>query len=1606
MDQLKKQDIPVTFFNDDDKKWNEFISANGHLINSMIGLAVAKPDVEGVLRSKVYFYGSSNDIAEEVLAHESMHAYHSQGKRNLNQVMLDLYELKRALLEDGNQEVLNDFHELILSLRKYNSIAAIIQDYLDGNLTTPQAQMNLRAVQKKDTEIIHTINTEQPAKEEISEAAQRMMAYDAFQIAESTNSTRKLKDEKYYADKYIEENGGRFHNEGGFEIVAVKAKDLDFFKMSRQELIEQQSFYLDSQESAADETFAWIYGKFFEHNDPKKNPRIGLRSNTNRNIDRLASRMAELLPQLPKAQATFVRHLKEYGALVPKQLDKAMNSQNIPVSLVEILSVLKGKANEQQLTYADIEYIRDILNIIRGKHELLEYVINHLTFFELYLLVISIQESSQDQHLFKEMTGRVFKEIDDMKALFSEARGSMPEGATAASEINKLELQVISWKSNQQFESEINKYRSGLSEDNLYERANSLAGLLMIYQRLVLNKKDIKVALEILKGNHSIVYHVSGVDGVNIKPGQSMTLYPGVDNTFGEGVYASQVPLLFYSGGEGLNIPLDNVTIFEFPTDEKMDRRLSTSKDNIYVNVHSNARAVRFEVAGIEEMTTQDLRQRGAITGLENEGIGIEELSKGKKVILVRTKAVEFIEGYKETPEYTAFMDESSLIKNLNKKATSSSDYLDFKRQIPNDAKLARLRGVINNLDRRIVLREVGRNNFAYSTIALIVDVVLNNNDQEVLEALRNNSPENRKRLVQELNKIEVSGQNAKLNTFIGKINEMDRAMTFDGLKTLFKNFSIVGNKNGKKYELINPNQIGNEVRFDINYMLTGDVVFKLETGFFVSIERVILADPEDQNQGVFSAILKRIYTALPNGAKIKGAHLTNDPNLTYLVESIVNEGKSRPGGNYDDLFSQSGFELPITTEQILATVQRIKSNSFSDDSVGEEGKTKAMNDCLMFIYQYVKALGDKNNLDVIFEKRMLGKSFKEAGFQTVHLEVGLNESKEAEINIIAQKNQAMMANFNNRIKKFTSIGLLSALTLYQAQAMDETFLEYFTKNSIATGINTNIQPQQAEMLINQELNQTIKRYMVKNGGKLASTKIDVNIITQKFLDIGIEEHKALEILQQLMDEGYLGMSSKDMLYFLKDDNTIKEALKKDFPDKADKFWVILRQAIMTNDLDKIFSKLLSQNHSPTYQQISDYVKNYVSELYKKLNDKTISAQEKSELSALQWQIPYWVMEMLMFESNFDMGGKSSQFWSLYHLFLGDPNDSEHKKSYVCETISDGVVLLMPDFGLPDHVATVVEVKKKSNGAIVGTDGHSSVLIRTLAGDHSLDQLNLEPEKTIVVFDDKGAPQVVNWNELAGNQMTGATRGDLMLNENGQVDLFKIGIQINDLSNWEGKDMNKVIEEYEKLKKEIDVWEGEYHSAVAKDSVLYSKYEESRQVVGDSIPKAWRRLGYNDLKEFIKRYQDLESRYNKKEEGADISLRKLNSEIKDKINQFNKTPIPQVVYIYGGKEYTGKTIMEGLLDLSSTIDDLLNNKNPNHAMITPGFQQKGGIDLTPANLHLQTQNLGGAIHFHLDPAMLQKLQNAPGFVPVVIGIKPMTDLQGFLGLADSGLYNS
>ncbi len=80
------------------------------------------------------------------------------------------------------------------------------------------------------------------------------------------------------------------------------------------------------------------------------------------------------------------------------------------------------------------------------------------------------------------------------------------------------------------------------------------------------------------------------------------------------------------------------------------------------------------------------------------------------------------------------------------------------------------------------------------------------------------------------------------------------------------------------------------------------------------------------------------------------------------------------------------------------------------------------------------------------------------------------------------------------------------------------------------------------------------------------------------------------------------------------------------------------------------------------------------------------------------------------------------------------------------------------------------------------------------------------------------------------------------------------------------------------------------------------------------------------------------------------------------------------------------------------VSDIIAGLGLDRAMMT----KNGGIDLTPANMNLQLKNGGGGgIKFKIDPAMLQQLQNAPGFTPVIINIQPLKSLPEFLEIASS-----
>lgn len=70
------------------------------------------------------------------------------------------------------------------------------------------------------------------------------------------------------------------------------------------------------------------------------------------------------------------------------------------------------------------------------------------------------------------------------------------------------------------------------------------------------------------------------------------------------------------------------------------------------------------------------------------------------------------------------------------------------------------------------------------------------------------------------------------------------------------------------------------------------------------------------------------------------------------------------------------------------------------------------------------------------------------------------------------------------------------------------------------------------------------------------------------------------------------------------------------------------------------------------------------------------------------------------------------------------------------------------------------------------------------------------------------------------------------------------------------------------------------------------------------------------------------------------------------------------------------------------------------AMLQNGVTEgnKGGIDLTPGMLELQTRGDGTDIRYNINPALIEQYRSTSGFVPVIINIMPMKDLPRFLGV--------
>ncbi len=89
-----------------------------------------------------------------------------------------------------------------------------------------------------------------------------------------------------------------------------------------------------------------------------------------------------------------------------------------------------------------------------------------------------------------------------------------------------------------------------------------------------------------------------------------------------------------------------------------------------------------------------------------------------------------------------------------------------------------------------------------------------------------------------------------------------------------------------------------------------------------------------------------------------------------------------------------------------------------------------------------------------------------------------------------------------------------------------------------------------------------------------------------------------------------------------------------------------------------------------------------------------------------------------------------------------------------------------------------------------------------------------------------------------------------------------------------------------------------------------------------------------------------------------------------------------------------KIILQGSKQLQQDFHSIKDADSADEAMKS----RKGGIDFTDDKISLGVQRIGDGIKFNMDPAILNRLQNAPGFYPVIINIAPLSDLNTFLSL--------
>ncbi len=374
---LTKKRIPFHFYGD--KEWADYLKSNGVPRPTVIGLTIPKKQDDGTYLPRIGFYGAQEKIKTEVMAHETLHALHAYHHTNYAGVILGLYQMKLALIADGNKKALGLFYELEHLLQKYNNEASIIEDVLTGHLNRVQAQNELRIMQKRKTFFTKLDINFGSQQEIMNERSEDIMIDEAFRIANNPQNNERLKSLAYYS-QYLQHH--RYISISS--LTGLFAGSLNFLTMSNNQLRKEQKFYQDGPPSVATETFAWLYGKFFEHNDPNYGPKSSYRSSTVERIKEVADELSRLIPTLPRTRQVFTGHLKQYGAPIPQQLqdfaqtasdnlhvDGAMTAEQFSASarreirmVALVYKELKARDLGLDLTHLNLERLKSIVDTV------------------------------------------------------------------------------------------------------------------------------------------------------------------------------------------------------------------------------------------------------------------------------------------------------------------------------------------------------------------------------------------------------------------------------------------------------------------------------------------------------------------------------------------------------------------------------------------------------------------------------------------------------------------------------------------------------------------------------------------------------------------------------------------------------------------------------------------------------------------------------------------------------------------------------------------------------------------------------------------------------------------------------------------------------------------------------------------------------------------------------------------------------------------------------------------------------------------------------------------------------------------------------------------